>query len=149
MKSAAGRPSRILPVAIVHAVLLFLAASMLMIRGAGAEPHLDYAVKLAIKEHYENRLALNNCTSLFRYYSVDASNWTSQGDSVRVQVVLYAEYIGKTSLYGNSEMSRICLGRQAGPEFFEPGKTYPTVGLVYTLSKWSQGWHVDKLEYQP
>ena len=46
-------------------------------------------------------------------------------------------------------MSRICLGKDSGAGFFEPAKTYPTVALVYTLSRWSQGWHVDKLEYQP
>ena len=86
MKSATDLLSLIRPGAITIAASLAALASCT----AAAEPQLDYSVKLAIKAHYENRLVLNNCTNLFRYYSMDASNWTSLGDAVRVQVVLFA-----------------------------------------------------------
>lgn len=151
MKRVGFRPSLghlivLIAIALLVAVV-FLVASR---RPAAAEPNLEYSIQLAMKGHFEERLVANGCAHLFRYSAMNLANWQWLGnDTVRVQVVFLAEYIGKTSLYGSSEMSRTCLGRNAGSGFFERDKTYPTIGLIYTLSRWSQGWHVDKLDYQP
>jgi hypothetical protein len=138
---------------IVLAVVALLTAAIVLLvsrRPAAAEPQLDYSIQLTMKGHFEERLRINGCSHLFHYSAMNLSNWQWQGnDSVRVQVVFLAEYIGRTSLFGNSEMSRSCLGKNSGAGFFELGKTYPSVGLIYTLSRWSQGWHVDKLDFQP
>ncbi len=134
------------------AVILAAAAALAIFvaaRSAAAEPQLDYGIRLAIKAHFEQRLRSETCGQYFRYYSMDASNWLWQAGGVKVQVVFAVEFLGGRTLYGNSERARKCLGRDMGEGFFQTNTSYQSAGFVYTLSKWSQGWHVDALELQP
>jgi hypothetical protein len=132
----------------LFALLLAALAGGSFMRPAEAEPNLEYPILLAIKEHYLGRLKANGCTPYFSYHATDIANWRWNPDEVKAEVVFSVKYIGVETAVGNAERARDCLARNASGAF-KPDEVYNTAPLVYTLSKWSQGWHVDKLELQP
>lgn len=127
-------------------VLALLAAGIQPLR---AEADLEQPIRIAIKAHFEEHLASDTCSPYFRLYSMDVANWTWQGGTAKAQVVFYAQYISPKTLYGTAARTKQCLGRELGEGFFQPGQSYRTAGYIYTMSKWAQGWHVDKVEIQP
>jgi hypothetical protein len=132
------------------AAVLLLAATMGLglVRPAAADPNLEYPVLLAIKEHYLGRLQANGCLPAFRYYATTINNWRWTPEEVKAEVVFTVQYTGPEAATGNAERARNCLARNASG-VFKPDETYQSAPLIYTLSKWQQGWHVDKLEFQP
>lgn len=142
-----GEGNRVVMRSVIVIALLVLAAALP--RTSTAEPQLDQPIRLAIKAHFEERLNSDTCQPYFRFYSLDIVNWLWQPEGVKTQVVFYVEFTGSKVLYGNSARARECLGRDSGEGYFQMGQMYRSGGFVYTLSKWSQGWHVDKMEMQP
>ena len=114
-----------------------------------AEADLEQPIRIAIKAHFEEHLASDTCSQYFRFYSMDFANWTWVGGTAKAQVVFYAQYISPKTLYGTAARTKQCLGREVGEGFFQTGQTYRSSGYIYTMTKWSQGWHVDKVEIQP
>jgi hypothetical protein len=52
-------------------------------------------------------------------------------------------------LYRDSTITAYCLGAHHGTGFFEQPKFYRSAAPVYSLSRWSAGWHVDRIDVQP
>ncbi len=132
----------------VSALLLAVLAAAAAVAPAAAEPQLEQPVLLAIKAHYIERLTSEYCNQYFAYYAMDVRNYNWSANEVKVEVQFYAKFKGLKTLYGRSEGARRCLGEDKGEGFFQPDTSYESAKFVYSLSRWTTGWHIDKLEYQ-
>ena len=130
-----------------------LALAFAILTGAAApvvaQPGLALTVKAAVQADYARRLASADCAQYFRLRMVDVRNWVERARETQVEVRFTIEFLGDKTLYGNSSRARQCLGRNAGEGFFQTDTAYLSAGYVYTLSKWAEGWHIDRIELQP
>jgi hypothetical protein len=104
----------------------------------------------AIIDHFQTRLDSPQCARYFRFEGAEIVNWTTNVDGkMLAEVVFFVSYVSPQALYRDSALAAYCLGAHRGTGFFERPKIYRSAALVYSLSKWNDGWHVDRFDAQP
>ena len=132
------------------AVFWFLAACFAAPGLAMAETQFGLEPRGAIIDHIQARLESQQCARYFRFEGAEIVNWTANDDAdMRAEVVFFVSYVSEQALYRDSALAAYCLGAHRGTGFFERSKFYRSAGLIYSLSKWSAGWHVDRIDAQP
>lgn len=129
--------------AILAAILAVAAAPV------AADARFGPDVRDAIIDHFQARLDSELCVRYFHYEGAQIVNWTSDDAIFKVEVVFFVSFISDQGLYRDSSLATYCLGVHRGSGFFERSKFYRSGALIYTLSKWHAGWHVDRVEAQP
>jgi hypothetical protein len=128
---------------------LALAVCLLLSEQASAETHFGPDVREAIVNHFQARLDSEQCARYFRFEGAQIANWTADDGTVRAEVVFFVSYVSEQALYRDSTLASYCLGAHRGTGFFERSKFYRSAALIYSLSRWSAGWHVDRVDVQP
>lgn len=137
---------RLLP--ILHRCVAF-GVCLLSAGLASADTHFGPDVREAIVSHFQARLDSEQCARYFRFEGAQIVNWTADNGTIRAEVVFFVRYVSEQALYRDSMLATYCLGAHRGTGFFERSKFYRSAALVYSLSRWSAGWHVDRIDVQP
>lgn len=132
--------------AIRAGVLWFFVAFLAV---AGAARAFDSELRGAIVDHFQARLDQAQCSRYFRFEGAEVVNWTVDDNRVRAEVVFFVSYVSDQALYRESPLTTYCLGAHRGTGFFEKSKFYRSTPLIYSLSEWRSGWHVDRVDAQP
>lgn len=125
-------------------VLVWLAPA-----AVAAQTRFGPELRNPIVDHFQARLESEACARYFRFEGAQIVDWTADDKTARVEVVFFVSYISEQALYRDSDLTAYCLGGHRGTGFFERGKIYRSVALVYSLSKWASGWHVERVDVQP
>ena len=116
---------------------------------AAADSQFGPEVRAAVIDHFQTRLDSELCVRYFHYEGAQIVNWTADDAAFKVEVVFFVSFISDQGLYRDSSLATYCLGVHHGSGFFERSKFYRSGALVYTLSRWHAGWHVDRVDVQP
>ncbi len=116
---------------------------------AGVAHAFEPGLRSAIIDHFQARLDEPRCARYFRFEGAEIVNWTVDDGRVRAEVVFFVSYVSSQALYRDSPLATYCLGTHRGTGFFEQPKFYRSASLIYSLSEWKSGWHVDRVDVQP
>jgi len=135
---------------VVRPVVPWLVAGCLALPGpATAEAQFGPEPRAAIIDHFQARIDSEQCARYFRFEGAEIVNWTADKTSLRAEVVFFVSFVSDHALDRDSALATYCLGAHRGTGFFENSKYYRSAALVYSLSEWNAGWHVDRVDVQP